>query len=278
MRIPITMCHGIRPIHEKPLTAEHLDSLVRIASELGFNSINYDDLADWRDGDAALPPRPIMFDFDHPVKSMRYEVREVLDQYGYRGNLFIHTGPLDEMYGGPLPPDEEREFMIWEEIGELMEAGWHIGAHTVTHPNLSELSLEDPDGGKLRTELDQCVCTLKEHLSLTPKDFAFTGTSWSSMAEADVKKRFRFGRLWIIGAEYNVDGKPMRYADLVGVSGPDEADGGPPTAARYITKESDPYRLPSMEFQALIHKPEAFRKYLEGALAGNPQSGDKPSR
>ena len=64
----------------------------------------------------------------------------------------------------------------------------------------------------------------------------------------------------------SVDGEAVRYADLVGVDGPDEADGGPPYAARYITEHSDPYRLPSMELQELIHDPSAFRRYLEGAL------------
>ena len=56
------------------------------------------------------------------------------------------------------------------------------------------------------------------------------------------------------------------YADLVGVDGPDEADGGPPNAARYITRESDPCRLPSMELQELLYEPEAFKSYLEGTL------------
>jgi hypothetical protein len=46
---------------------------------------------------------------------------------------------------------------------------------------------------------------------------------------------------------YNMDGKEMRYADVVGVPGADEADGGPPRAARYITRNSNPYRLPSMD-------------------------------
>ena len=70
-----------------------------------------------------------------------------------------------------------------------------------------------------------------------------------------------------MGTEYQVDGETMRYADLVGVDDPDEEDGGPPTAARYITKDSPPYRLPSMEIQRpLIYDTDAFRRYLEGAL------------
>ncbi len=266
MRIPITMCHGIRDDAEKPLTKDRLDALMGVAAELGFESIDYDDLAAWRDGSAALPQRPIMIDFDHPVKNMRYEVFDVLEKYGFKGNLFMYTRPYDDAYEHDLPWEEAPEHMTWDEIGELKESGWYIGAHTVSHPNLSDLSVQDPIGDRLRTELDRCIEFMQANLGFRPKDFAFTGTSWSSMAEQEVKKRFRFGRLWIISAEYQVDGKPTRYADLVGVPGSDEEDGGPPHAARYVTEESDPYRLPSMEFQALIHEPEAFRAYLERAL------------
>ena len=78
MRIAITMCHGIRPtgsgMTPHPLAAEHLDRLMKIAAEMGFTSIDYDDLEAWREGSATLPEHPIMIDFDHPVRSMRYEV------------------------------------------------------------------------------------------------------------------------------------------------------------------------------------------------------------
>ncbi len=216
MRIPITMCHGIWPDHEKPLTQEHLDCLIGVASGMGFQSITYDDLAAWRDGSATLPERPIMFDFDHPVKNMRYEVRDVLDRYGYTGNLFVYTRPYDEGYSRSLPWQVEGGHMTWGEIGELKEAGWQIGAHTVSHPNLSDLSAKDPTGETLRVELDRCIETIRKNLGFRPKDFAFTGTSWSSLAEQEVKKRFRFGRLWIVSSEYSADGKTIRYADLVG--------------------------------------------------------------
>ena len=260
-RIPITMCHGINPKGNYPLTEDHLDALVQIAREMGFESINYDDLDAWRNRAGEIPERSIMFDFDHPVKSMRYGIHTVLSRYGYTGNLFINTGPMEsEGYG--------TETMTWDEAGELVEMGWHIGAHTVTHPNLSDLLAEDPTGETLSRELETCDATLKEHLGIHPRDFAFTGTSWSSVAEKLVMQRYRFGRLWIVGTEYQADGKTVRYADLVGVDGDDEADGGPPVAARYVTREMPAYRLPSMEIQrSLIYTPEAFRAYLEGAIA-----------
>ena len=267
MRIPITMCHGIVTEGERPLTVEHLDKLVRIASEMGFESIDYDDLANWRGGNGTLPNRPIMFDFDHPVRSMRHGVNDVLASYGYTGNLFIYTSPYDPDYGRSLPWETANDaHMTWDELGQLRAAGWHLGAHTISHPNLSDLAAEDEDGAIIREELDRSNETIRQNLGFVPKDFAFTGTSWSSVAEREVKKRYRFGRLWIIGSEYTADGKTVRYADLVEASGPDEKDGGPPNSSRYITEDSDPYRLPSMELQELIHDPVAFRRYLEGAL------------
>ncbi|MCH2202555.1 MAG: polysaccharide deacetylase family protein [Fuerstiella sp.] len=265
-RIPITMCHGIRSGGEKPLTADHLDRLVSIASEMGFASIDYDDLDLWRHKDKELPLRPILFDFDHPVTSMRYEVFDVLSRYGYHGNLFINTAGIEAMHAGQIPERGERDFMTWDEIGELVAAGWHIGAHTVNHPNLSSLSQEDPTGDRILAELVECDATIERRLGIKPRDFAFTGTSWSRTAESAVMQRYRFGRLWIIGSTYQVDGRSIRFAELIGIDGPDEADGGPPHAARYITRTSNPYRLPSMEIQGLIHSPSAFRSYLEGAL------------
>ena len=271
MRIPITMCHGIRPTVtagalRHPLTAEHFDLLMRTAAEMGFQSINYDQLDAWRQGSASLPERPIMIDFDHPVVSMRGPVYETLERHGFKGNLFIYTSPYDPDYPRPLALTPTPEHMGWTEVMELRQAGWHIGAHTISHPNLSQLAKEDPEGQVLREELDRCNRVIEENLGFVPQDFAFTGTSWSSAAEAEVKKRYRFGRLWIVGSEYEADVKPIRYAELAGSLEPDEPDGGPPNSTRYITEDTDPHRLPSMELQALINHPEAFRSYLQGAL------------
>ena len=270
MKIPITMCHGIRDTGTgtlpNPLPASHFDRLMKIAADMGFESINYDQLAGWREGSVSLPERPIMIDFDHSVKSLRHQVFDILNRYGFKGNLFIYTSPYDESYDRPLALAQTPEHMTWKEIGELRDSGWHMGAHTISHPNLSELSQEDPSGDILKTELDRCNQVIQENLGFNPIDFAFTGTSWSSAAEREVMSRYRFGRLWIVGSEYQVDGKAMRYAELAGVPEPDEPDGGPPNSARYITEQTNPYRLPSMELQALINDTDAFRKYLEGAL------------
>ena len=111
---------------------------------------------------------------------------------------------------------------------------------------------------------------LEEHLGLRPQYFAFTGNStgvtWSTVADIEAKKRYKLGRLWITGDKCEIDGKVGRYADFVGATGPDEADGGPPHAVRYITRQTPLFRLPSMELERLIYEPAAFRQYLSLAL------------
>ncbi len=272
-RIPILMCHGIQPGHPDPwlaLTREHFEGLVKMASEMGFTCINYDRLAAWREGKAGLPDRPILFDFDHPMRSMRYAVNDVLSAYGYTGNLFVNTGMLDGIHDPDLyPPESTLEIMTWDELGQLKDMGWHLGAHTVRHPSLSKLGVQDPSGARIREELEQCDARLKACLGVTARDFAFTGTSWSRIAEDEVARRYRFGRLWIISSNYEDGNGIIRFADLAGSREPDEPDGGPPMSTRYITRTTHPYRLPSMEIQGpLIATGTSFRRYLEGALEG----------
>jgi peptidoglycan/xylan/chitin deacetylase (PgdA/CDA1 family) len=260
------MCHGTswqpqKIKHQKNLlSAERFERYFEIAAELGFQSISYDDLATWRDGTGNLPERPIMFDFDHPDWSIGKVIWPIMQRFSFKGNLFVNTSPMEKI--------ENPYYMKWDDLNALVADGWHIGAHTHCHYGMDYLGKRDPSGGLIRQELEKCDEMLAEYLGVTPRDFAFTSATWSEVAENEVKKRYRFGRLWVIGSHYDTENGRIRFAELVAVSGADESDGGPPYAARYITKQSHPYRLPSMELEFLIYKYDAYRSYLQGALEG----------
>ena len=249
------MCHGTnwgrfftpspRWRERSRLDARQFERYFAIAAELGFQSISYNDLAAWRAEEASLPERPIMFDFDHANKSIRHEIWPIMERFGFKGNLFVNTSAMQKV-------GDER-FMTWEELGELLASGWLIGSHLHNHYNLAYLRRKDATGGLIREQMERCDGLVKRHLGVVLRDFAFTGTSWTSVAEREAKKRYRSGRLWIIGTHYDTGEGRVRYAELVGVAAEDEADGGPPHAARYITRDSDPYRLPSMELEHLIY-------------------------
>ena len=267
IRIPITMCHGLNA----GLTLERFRHYLQIASDFGFSSINYDQLYDWLMGKAVLPARPIMFDFDHPVRNIRTEIFPLMEEFGFKGNLFVNSGFYDQTCDDIAAKSGEPYCATWDQVGELMDSGWTIGAHTHTHPDLSDLAETDTSGELIGAEMDLNNELLKKNLGLTAKYFAFTGGStgltWSKVADQEAKKRYKLGRLWIVGQPVKADGKMVRYADFVGVSGPDKDDGGPPDLARYITRETPHFRLPSMELQqALIYEPAAFRQYLSKAV------------
>ena len=112
MKIPITMCHGVSDI----LSIERFGEYFKIASELGFTSINYDDLEKWHTQNKELSGRPIMFDFDRPVKSIYDQIFPLMEKFGFKGNLFINTKPMEDMYADGSMGSADRQFMSWDEI------------------------------------------------------------------------------------------------------------------------------------------------------------------
>jgi peptidoglycan/xylan/chitin deacetylase (PgdA/CDA1 family) len=260
VRIPVTICHGTswRP-EPKRLDAARFALYFRIAAEYGFRSVTYDRLRAWRAAGAAPPGRPVLFDFDHPMRSVHRVIWPLMARHGFVGTLFVNTSWMEKA--------GDDRYLTWDEIGELVGAGWRIGAHLHQHYNLAYLARRDPSGGLIREQMAWGDRVLAKRLGVVPEVFAYTGTTFSLLAEAEAKRRYSWARLWITGADYQTDRGPVRFADLAGIAGPDEDDGGPPFAARYITERTDPYRLPAMELQGLIYEEPAFRRYLEGALA-----------
>jgi peptidoglycan/xylan/chitin deacetylase (PgdA/CDA1 family) len=268
MRVAITVSHGstrgryfVPKPHWRdlpPLDPARFERYFAIAAELGCTSISYDQLGAWRIQGAALPPNPVMFDFDHPNISIHREVWPLLDRFGFKGNLFINTAAMEKT-GDP-------RYMTWEDLKELACAGWGIGSHMHHHVGLDYLARKDPTGALIRDEMNRCDDLLEHHLGVRPRDFAYTATIWSQAAEKEVVKRYRFARLWTTGAFIDTEDGRVRFADLAAVAGSDAGDGGPPAAARYITKTTHPYRLPAMDLEFLIYDYDAYRGYLEQGI------------
>jgi peptidoglycan/xylan/chitin deacetylase (PgdA/CDA1 family) len=103
------------------------------------------------------PAAPLAFlTFDDGYVDNHREALPLLRQYGYRAIIFV-IPPMADTGATLLWPevaDDVRDHpgvmrsMTWDEIGEMVEAGTEIGAHTMTHPKLSTLH-----GEELRQEL-----------------------------------------------------------------------------------------------------------------------------
>ena len=81
--------------------------------------------------------------FDDATLDQYENALPFMQQYGFQGTMYVITQKVGTTH-------EDESLMTWEQIQELHDAGWEIGAHSATHPNLVELSQEE-----LTKELDQ---------------------------------------------------------------------------------------------------------------------------
>lgn len=86
----------------------------------------------------------------------------LLREFGMPGSLFViidvaNTAELKSQAWG----------MTWAQIKEFRDAGWEIGSHSVTHPNLTELPVTD-----VMQELEGSMAEIEARLGQRPVSFA----------------------------------------------------------------------------------------------------------
>lgn len=109
------------------------DSYLNYLNQTGYETITYENYLNWREGTFAMPEKPIIigFDLDHSgvatdgSLSVYTNASVLMDKYGYIGVLNIQT---DEV-------SENSWSISWNQIQELVNDGWGIASHSVTHCN-----------------------------------------------------------------------------------------------------------------------------------------------
>jgi peptidoglycan/xylan/chitin deacetylase (PgdA/CDA1 family) len=107
----------------------------------------------------AGPPRgrTLAITFDDAYRSVLELARPILDRLGAPATVFVTTDypgraepmawpGIDQWLGGPH--EAELEYMSWEDLCALADAGWEVGSHTRSHPHLTQI-----DDGALAEEL-----------------------------------------------------------------------------------------------------------------------------
>ena len=113
--------------------------------------------------DAVLSPakgRTLVVTFDDGFRSVADRALPILERLGVPATVFavssfarrgdpLEWQGIDQWRGGPH--DAELASLDWAGFRDLQAAGWEIGAHTVTHPRLTQIG---PD--ELARELGDC--------------------------------------------------------------------------------------------------------------------------
>jgi peptidoglycan/xylan/chitin deacetylase (PgdA/CDA1 family) len=145
-RDTLILCyHGISDSWPSPsaIPVERLEEQLRYLLERGYRGTTFSEAVLSRPGG-----RTVAVTFDDAYHSIAEQAAPLLSRLGLRATLFVPTGwvdrqtpmawkGIDRYVGGPH--EAELQPMSWSQIGSLSDAGWEIGSHTRSHPDLTTL-------------------------------------------------------------------------------------------------------------------------------------------
>ncbi len=187
-RVPILTYHSldesgsvtsVRPVH----FAEHMRSLAR----RGFHAIPLAQLTDhWRTG-AALPPKPVVLTFDDGFANLLPHAAPILAELGFRATLFVVSRRCGGVNDWPhqCPSIPRLKLLTWDELRQLSRQGFEIGAHTATHPRLTDLS-----AAEARREIHESKTDIEQHLDVPVTTFAYPFGALNPETTRSVEEHF----------------------------------------------------------------------------------------
>ena len=141
------------------IEAKVFEKQVRRLSALGYTAVTLADLPAYRTDTVA--GKPIVLTFDDGWVSDWKIATPILERFGWKAEFFVTVGWV----GQP-------GFLAWEDLRQVLNAGMGIQSHSMTHPDLTQLSREE-----IRWELLTSKETLEERLGKAIAFFALPGGS-----------------------------------------------------------------------------------------------------
>jgi peptidoglycan/xylan/chitin deacetylase (PgdA/CDA1 family) len=122
----------------------------------------------------------VVITFDDGFGNFYQHAFPILNQYGFSATVFLPTA-----YIGDRPVSfKGTDCLTWEEVRELNRQGISFGSHTVTHPQLHELSRR-----KIQDEIVNSRKTIEEKLGCAVESFAYPYAF--PQTDTDFKKMLR---------------------------------------------------------------------------------------
>ena len=161
---PVLMYHYIN--NEEPLRSrlgvspESFERQMRFLRERKYNIVSLEELADLIKNKEKIPFKTVAITFDDGYLDNYTHAYPVLKKYNIPATIFVVINRIGKHLGND-------DYMSWSQIRELSESGLiTIGSHSMNHPNLSEINLEE----QLKEEIFESKKILEKELN---KEVAF---------------------------------------------------------------------------------------------------------
>ena len=169
LKVPIMMYHYISEPPEDAdvyrvdlsVTPEDFRAQLQYLVDNGYEAIDLYDLSLAIVNKRELPPKPVIITLDDGYRDNYENAFPILKEMGLTATFFIPTDFIDK--GDP-------NYMTWEMVEEMAEAGMRPESHSKTHPDL-----RDQERDFLVWEILGSQETLEAHIGYRPRYFAYPG-------------------------------------------------------------------------------------------------------
>jgi peptidoglycan/xylan/chitin deacetylase (PgdA/CDA1 family) len=190
--VPILVYHHVleRPKGQRLLVISTRLFRAQMAwlSAHGYQAVTLRRVYDAWTGDGVLPPHPVVLTFDDGYVDQVRNAAPVLRQYRWPAELDLVSGALD------LGDDPPATRLTMEMVQGLLNDGWGLESHSVSHPDLTELW-----GEKLRRQLVDSRDRLEELFDAQIDFFCYPGGIYDRRVKLAVR---RAGYLAATGTRY----------------------------------------------------------------------------
>jgi len=143
--VPVLMYHEVSPtphpaFRRYTVTVGQFTRQMRWLAAFGYQPIDMDTLLRARREQGPLPRNPVVITFDDGFQGCAEYAAPVLRAHGFTATFYLVAG-LAGATSRWLKPElgMELPLMSWDTVRALAAAGFHCGAHTMTHPRLAGL-------------------------------------------------------------------------------------------------------------------------------------------
>jgi peptidoglycan/xylan/chitin deacetylase (PgdA/CDA1 family) len=169
--VPILMYHRVpeedncttHPYYCTSTTVQVFEQQVRFLRQNGYRAVSVAEA--YRRVQAAEPGEKLVaITFDDGYRDFYTHAFPIMSRYGYLATVFLPTA-----YIGDVPREfHGEECLTWSQVRELRKAGVEFGSHTVTHPQLQNVSPQ-----QLRDELGRSKDQIEEKLGEPVETFSY---------------------------------------------------------------------------------------------------------
>lgn len=164
------------------MTRKHFERQMRHFARLGYRTLPLEVAGALMVSNRPIPPKHFAITFDDGFEDIYSNAIPILRDLSFTATIFVVSGLVGKINAWDEGKGCVAPLMGWSLIKELAQAGFTIGAHTVSHPDLSQLPRD-----LAWHEISASREAIERMLGIPIRTFAYPYGKWSEMTRELVR-------------------------------------------------------------------------------------------